>query len=224
MQNVAELLPQIRQAHELHDLAEHGVSPTGVVDELVELFPTPQSGHEHRRQRRRLSVAAPALCPSMNDDGFLVRDSSPFGDVTLTEPSGLGVISLYDTQAGYSSSLFCQWHVKPLEGSSQLSLIFDKFDVPVGFDSLKVYQLKCSDEECTARSRIQMLSFPSGFDDAGMLPPLVHLQDYPGKPVHMTIRFVSKYASGSSGFIASCRQHVIASTPVLQGWQALGGR
>ena len=98
-----------------------------------------------------------------------------------------------------------------------MSLIFDKFDVPVGYDSLKVYQLKCLDVECTKRNRVQMLSFPAGFDDAGRLPPLVHLQEQVGKPVHMTIRFTSRFASGSSGFIASCRPQVTAPTPMSSG-------
>ena len=216
MQHAIDLVPTIRQAHELRDSVEHGVSPTGVVNELVEAFPAP-TGHSRARQRRRLSVAAPALCPTKNAAGQVIRDSSPFGDVLYTDESGAGQISLYDTQSGYASSLFCQWHVRPAVGSSQMSLIFDKFDVPVGYDSLKVYQLKCLDVECTKRNRVQMLSFPAGFDDAGRLPPLVHLQEQVGKPVHMTIRFTSRFASGSSGFIASCRPQVTAPTPMGSG-------
>ena len=222
MQHAIDLVPTIRQAHELRDSVEHGVSPTGVVNELVEAFPAP-TGHSRARQRRRLSVAAPALCPTKNAAGQVIRDSSPFGDVLYTDESGAGQISLYDTQSGYASSLFCQWHVRPAVGSSQMSLIFDKFDVPVGYDSLKVYQLKCLDVECTKRNRVQMLSFPAGFDDAGRLPPLVHLQEQVGKPVHMTIRFTSRFASGSSGFIASCRPQVTAPTPISSGVTG-GGR
>ena len=222
MQHAIDLVPTIRQAHELRDSVEHGVSPTGVVNELVEAFPAP-TGHSRARQRRRLSVAAPALCPTKNAAGQVIRDSSPFGDVLYTDESGAGQISLYDTQSGYASSLFCQWHVRPAVGSSQMSLIFDKFDVPVGYDSLKVYQLKCLDVECTKRNRVQMLSFPAGFDDAGRLPPLVHLQEQVGKPVHMTIRFTSRFASGSSGFIASCRPQVTAPTPMSSGVTGGGG-
>ena len=220
MQHAIDLRPEIRQAHELRDSVEHGVSPTGVVSELVEAFPDP-TGHSRTRQRRRLGVAAPALCPTKNAAGEVIRDSSPFGDILDTDESGSGQISLYDTQAGYASSLFCQWHIRPATGSGQMSLIFDKFDVPIGYDSLKVYQLKCLDEECTKRNRVQMLSFPTGFADAGRLPPLVSLQEPFGKPVHMTIRFTSRYASGSSGFIASCRPHVTA--PHADGLRRHGG-
>ena len=220
MQHAIDLRPEIRQAHELRDSVEHGVSPTGVVSELVEAFPDP-TGHSRTRQRRRLGVAAPALCPTKNAAGEVIRDSSPFGDILDTDESGSGQISLYDTQAGYASSLFCQWHIRPATGSGQMSLIFDKFDVPIGYDSLKVYQLKCLDEECTKRNRVQMLSFPTGFADAGRLPPLVSLQERFGKPVHMTIRFTSRYASGSSGFIASCRPHVTA--PHADGLRRHGG-
>ena len=153
MQHAIELRPEIRKAHELHDVVEHGVSPTGVVSELVEAFPAP-TGHSFTRERRRLSLSAPALCPTMDAEGEVIRDSSPFGEVVHTT-DGAGQIELYDTRAGYASSLFCQWHVMPATGSSQMSLVFDKFDVPVGFDSLKVYQLKCLEEEpgCTRREK-----------------------------------------------------------------------
>ena len=222
MQHAIELRPEIRKAHELRDVVEHGVSPTGVVSELVEAFPAP-TGHSFTRERRRLSLSAPALCPTMDADGGVIRDSSPYGEVVDTE-DGAGQIELYDTRAGYASSLFCQWHVKPAKGSSQMSLVFDKFDVPVGFDSLKVYQLKCLDGGCTRRERVQMLTFPAGFDDAGKVPPLVYLQEQVGSPVHMTIRFTSKYASGSAGFIASCRPHVTAPAPMDSGIRGLGGQ
>ena len=36
MQHAIELRPEIRKAHELRDVVEHGVSPSGVVSELVE--------------------------------------------------------------------------------------------------------------------------------------------------------------------------------------------
>ena len=224
MQHAIELRPEIRKAHELHDVVEHGVSPTGVVSELVEAFPAP-TGHSFTRERRRLSLSAPALCPTMDAEGEVIRDSSPFGEVVHTT-DGAGQIELYDTRAGYASSLFCQWHVMPATGSSQMSLVFDKFDVPVGFDSLKVYQLKCLEEEpgCTRRERVQVLTFPRGFDDAGKVPPLVYLQEKVGFPVHMTIRFTSKYASGSAGFIASCRPHVTAPAPMDSGIRGLGGQ
>ena len=224
MQHAIELRPEIRKAHELRDVVEHGVSPTGVVSELVEAFPAP-TGHSFIRERRRLSLSAPALCPTMDAENEVIRDSSPFGDVVDTT-DGAGQIELYNTRAGYASSLFCQWHVRPETGSSQMSLVFDKFDVPVGFDSLKVYQLKCLEEEpgCTRRERVQMLTFPRGFDDAGKVPPLVYLQEKVGFPVHMTIRFTSKYASGSAGFIASCRPHVTAPAPMDSGIRGLGGQ
>lgn len=224
MQHAIELRPEIRKAHELRDVVEHGVSPSGVVSELVEAFPAP-TGHSFARERRRLSLSAPALCPTMDADGEVIRDSSPYGEVVDTA-SGAGQIELYDTRSGYASSLFCQWHVRPATGSSQMSLVFDKFDVPVGFDSLKVYQLKCLDAGCTRRERVQMLKFPEGFDDAGKVPPLVYLQERVGvgSPVHMMIRFTSKYASGSAGFIASCRPHVTAPAPMDSGIRGLGGQ
>ena len=222
MQHAIDLRPEIRQTHELRDSVEHGVSPTGVVNELVEAFPEP-TGHSRARQQRRLSIAAPALCPTKNAAGDVIRDSSPFGDV-MDKVGGSGEISLYDARSGYASSLFCQWHIRPAVGTSQMSLIFDKFDVPVGYDSLKVYQLKCKDEGCTKRTRELALSFPKGFDDAGRLPPLVHLQEQVGQPVHMTVRFTSRFASGSSGFIASCRPHVTAPTPMGSGVTGGGGR
>jgi hypothetical protein len=204
LRNAVELVPEIRRAHEVRDSIEHQVSPTGVVDELVEAFPSP-TGHDRRRQRRKLSLAAPVLCPTQTDDGngFIQRDGSPFGNVDLTSPSGLSSINLYDPESGYASSLFCQWNIKPDQGSSQLSLVFDKFDVPIGYDLLKVYQLKCTTLDCTRRRRTLILTFPTSFDDAGLLPPLVHLQELAGNPVHMTVRFTSRFASGSAGFIAS---------------------
>jgi hypothetical protein len=224
MQHAIELRPEIRKAHELRDVVEHGVSPSVVVSDLVEAFPAP-TGHSFARERRRLSLSAPALCPTMDADGEVIRDSSPYGEVVDTA-SGAGQIELYDTRSGYASSLFCQWHVRPATGSSQMSLVFDKFDVPVGFDSLKVYQLKCLDAGCTRRERVQMLKFPEGFDDAGKVPPLVYLQERVGvgSPVHMMIRFTSKYASGSAGFIASCRPHVTAPAPMDSGIRGLGGQ
>ena len=216
LRNAVELVPEIRRAHEVRDSIEHQVSPTGVVDELVEAFPSP-TGHDRRRQRRKLSLAAPVLCPTQTDDGngVIQRDGSPFGNVDLTSPSGLSSINLYDPESGYASSLFCQWNIKPDQGSSQLSLVFDKFDVPIGYDLLKVYQLKCTTLDCTRRRRTLILTFPTSFDDAGLLPPLVHLQELAGNPVHMTVRFTSRFASGSAGFIASCCPHVIR--PILMG-------
>lgn len=197
----------VRQASDLRVPEEHGVSPMGAIDEGLGVV------------GRRLSGGSPVLCPTQQASGGAIQnDQSPYGEVTLTSPDG--TVSLYDDVAGYASSLFCQWHIKPPGGTtSQLSLVFDKFDVPVGFDMLRVYQLKCTSNDegdpsiCKRRQRTLMLSFPTSFDEAGMLPPLVHMQESNGVPVHLTIRFTSRFASQSAGFVASRRRHVRRGHP-----------
>ena len=208
----------VRQASDLRVPEEHGVSPMGAIDEGLGVV------------GRRLSGGSPVLCPTQQASGGAIQnDQSPYGEVTLTSPDG--TVSLYDDVAGYASSLFCQWHIKPPGGTtSQLSLVFDKFDVPVGFDMLRVYQLKCTSNDegdpsiCKRRQRTLMLSFPTSFDEAGMLPPLVHMQESNGVPVHLTIRFTSRFASQSAGFVASRRRHVRRGHPAWIHRRGLGRR
>lgn len=194
-----------------------GVGPRG---EMLPVAPEPRlhpaaarPQDEGARRRRRLSAASYELCP--NDNGV----ASGYGFMTLSSSQGINAVALYNNVAGYAGNLFCQWKICPNDptcsnayggGDSGISLVFDNFDVPVGFDVLKVYQLKCN-EGCTSRSRTTELTFPSSFADMGLLPPLVFAQETEGFGVQILIRFLSTFASGSSGFIASYAQSPCAA-------------
>ena len=186
---------------------------TAVFRDTDRLVPGREPWHSTERQRgerrrgRRLASSSPELCPTN------AGTPASYGTLELTSESGVNSIQLYNEDAGYGSSLFCQWTIDPRLDSDgngvvvqQMSLIFDSFDVPVGFDTLRVYQLKCSDDECTFRERVELLvgGYPASFEDQGVLPPLVFAQETTaGFGVQMLVRFTSKYASGAAGFVAS---------------------
>ena len=189
--------PAIRQAFQHREsLEHHRVSPLGVVDDGSSTHRTP-----HVLRRRRMNTEAPELCP--NDNGL----AASYGSLTLTDENGANVIRLYNDRAGYSGGLFCQWNLQPT-GRSDMSIIFDKFDVPVGFDIMEVYLMKCEDIDCRRRLRSTLLSWPKTFDEVGQLPPLVSASEGTGNDVHVLLRFTSKYSSGATGFLASCARHV----------------
>ena len=136
-------------------------------------------------------------------------------DLSLTTDS----LGLWNDDTGYASSLFCQWNIAPdtdADGTtgivvSSLSLIFEQFDVPVGYDAVRVYQLKCvpsadGNDVCETRERQLRLTYPASFADTGLLPPVVHAEENAqGYGVQLMVRFTSKYASGAKGFTATCR-------------------
>ena len=160
-----------------------------------------------RRRGRRLASSSPELCPTPSGT------PASYGAMYLNQETGVNAIQLYNEDAGYGSSLFCQWTIDPNVDSDdnkivvqQISLVFDSFDVPIGFDTLRVYQLKCIDEECSDRERVELLEggYPASFEDQGVLPPLVFAQETAvNQGVQMLVRFTSKYSSGATGFVAS---------------------
>lgn len=177
--------------------------------------------HAERRRGRRLASSSPELCPTQSGT------PASYGSIELTSETGVNAIQLYNEDAGYGSSLFCQWTINPSFDSDgnevvvqQMSLIFDSFDVPIGFDSLRVYQLKCVDDDCTYRQRVELLEggYPASFQDQGVLPPLVFAQETGNNGVQMLVRFTSKYASGAAGFIASYTAQsfdLLEASPIL---------